>query len=136
MNGLIDTTFGLNNQALALLHFMAACEPDFTPYEGGRYQMYARTFPFYNGRERGFAVVLRRHISAPEALVITAFECRNSDALLIRSWRTSEWYMNGPTVADVPFKSAEEKSFGYADIGHAAEHIYALCARLFLETAA
>jgi len=125
-----DPSFGLNNQAMALLHFLAAMEPDFAEYEHGRYSIEVSTYPWYNGREKGVCLVVQHGLCDPKALHITFGEIRNCDSIFVDHWVSTTPY-NGPTLENTD-PTAYEKAYqgrkviGHGEIGKAAECIYGL----------
>lgn len=91
-----DTSFGLAPQAWALLHMLSAKEPFFAPYveATGRYMASIQTYPWYNGREMGVALVVSKDGVGP-CKVITFGENRNSDHLFVEHWSLDECPTNG-----------------------------------------
>ena len=129
MNDRADLTFGLNPQALAILHMLAGRDPEFADYENGHYDFHMKTFPWYNGRERGICLVVSpSYVGAPRALHIAFGEDRRSDAIFVDVWEdvTAD---NGPTLRDASPEAFEEayqnrKHFNYGQIGQAVEAIF------------
>jgi len=99
-NRIIDTTFGLNHQALAILKFMENYEPSFAEFTD-KYHLYDVDFetkPWYNGRESGFVIAMRA--SYKKVLHIAVFEHRNSDNICCLKWETDNFKWNGYTDND------------------------------------
>jgi hypothetical protein len=123
-----DPTFGLNSQALAILHMLAGREPDFATYTNGRYNIDVQTFPWYNGRERGVCLVVRHSLGSLRALHVAFGEERMSDAIFVDTWE-DDLPNNSPTleganqeVYDKAYR--DRKHFNYGRVGDAAEFVY------------
>lgn len=141
-----DPTFGLNRQALAILHYLAGLPPSFARYDQdlGRYSIFIRTYPWLNGREKGVALVVFRG-SGPEGpcRVIAFGEDRGSSGLFVEHWEEPVDPLNGPTVADRDLlmeakeragaKTVERVDFNEGRIGEAASHIYDLMEQFYSE---
>jgi hypothetical protein len=112
-----DSTLNLSGQALAVLAMLSQREPDFATYDK-QYQHYnyeATTSAWYNGRERGVSLVVRRSIVDKKCIVLTFGEVRNSDSIFIDSWEHDGVFMNPPTIDDFPDKAYAERQ--YVDYG-------------------
>jgi hypothetical protein len=117
-----DPTLGIHPQARAILALLD-CEPAFAKYKDGFYDVNISTSAWYNGREKGYALVLSktRH---RERLVITFGECRNSDYIFVDSWLMG-YGINPPTVADYPDAAYRaRKRFTASQTAEAADYIY------------
>lgn len=127
-NKIVDTTFGLNNQALAVLYFLDRYKADFIP-EDEEYKISLQTCPWYNGREKGFCISMGHYIKN-NWLHIAVFEYRNTDNLCALKWETTSPYWNLATieeagkVAYADDSSNPTISFGYGEIGKCAKWIY------------
>ena len=132
MNAIADLTLGMGSQARAVLQMLSDREPDFAEYEDGDYQVYMETRPWYNGRERGFVLSMKREFSSYESGVINIaiFEHRNADHLVALSWTTDYIPHNGVVAdaetldlayANYPEPDAE---FPHGRIGECANWIY------------
>lgn len=128
-----DPTFGLNEQALAVLYLLAGRTPQFADYnnEAGEYDLTIYTFPWYSGREKGVALVVSKH---PEprgpCLVMVVAEHRSSDDLFVDKWEQDDFPRNGPdlqsreSLHDIENLESRRVLFKYGAIGEAADHIY------------
>lgn len=100
-----DDSLGMSDQARAVLALLSGREPDFAEYDKaeGHYLYESSTAAWYNGRERGFSLVVHRTLSDRTALVLTVTEHRVSDEITINHWVVDEArFVNPPTVADFP----------------------------------
>ena len=89
----------LSHKAWAVLHLLAETSPDFSAWDDrlGEYQVTLKSYAWYNGRERGFVLAMRRSLVAQATLYVAFAECRNSDQLIVEVWEgTLE--TNPPTV--------------------------------------
>lgn len=119
-DGLIDIDLGLSAQALAVAQLLARMSPE----EGGAlwnsernaYEMVLETHAIYNGRERGICITVERTKARKTTYLFVAFgEVRNSDNIYIQAWVDNKKPYNGPTVADIPEESYDNRrtvSFG------------------------
>ena len=103
-----DHTFGVNEQALAILALLEQTTPNFAEYIDKEYQISFNTYPWYNGRERGIVISMQPDQigEVNKTLHIAFFECRNSDSIHCLRWETSYFYLNSPT-----FENARDKAF-------------------------
>lgn len=96
-----DPSFGLKAPALAVLQLLAAEEPTFATWndEHEHYEVNIKTFPWYNGRERGICLVVFRGYGSESGgcLCVVVTECRNSDDIVIQTWQQRHLF-NQPTV--------------------------------------
>ena len=132
-NQLIDFTFGINNQALAVMHMLDRA-PDFADYKDGFYQTYIKTVPWYNGRESGFVVSMKEHYYDGKCLHIAVFEHRNSDGLCALRWYTDSFYFNHPledkNIFDVAYGGENKTKYdlaftvNYGECGKMADWVY------------
>lgn len=101
-----DPSFGISPQALAILQLMAGTEPHFADFHdtgigGSRdFDVVIRTYPWYNGLERGAALVVQRNLLGP-CLVVTFGEHSSSDHIFVDHWMLDRAPENGPRVEDV-----------------------------------
>jgi hypothetical protein len=125
-NSIADLTLGVGKQARAILALLEV-EPDFAEYSEGFYQIDIDTRAWYNGRERGVSLVVRR-MGFKGCLVITFGEHRNTDGIFVDSWEMPHAPMNGPTVADFSDEVYNvwnaRTMFHYGEAGKAAKFIY------------
>jgi len=139
-----DPSFGLNAQALAILHFLAGMTPSFAPFDPtlGCYKVCIRTFPWYNGREMGVALIIHREaMSAGPCRIIAFGESRNSDAIFVEYWEEPMSPFNGPTIENrssafeelAGAKTIKRVSFNCGEVGKASDHIYDLMKTFYLE---
>ena len=125
-----DPTLGLNNQALAVLYFMARMSPDFADYKDGDYQVILETRTWYNGRERGFTLNMSPDYNS-EWIHLAVFEHRNSDEICVLNWTTKDNYWNGATAdnsLDEAYHGGTKfdvaATFKYGEIGEVANYLY------------
>ena len=131
MDEIADSTFGIDNQAMAILHFMQDTEPNFANYKNGFYtDVNFQTLPWYNGRERG--IVISMSVSYQKHIHIAFFEHRNSDSIHCLKWETDKPYCNhpleDPNIFEVAYSGNSKwdtsKSFLEGEIGKCADWIY------------
>ena len=94
-NNLVDISFGVDNQAMAVLHMLDR-SPDFADYENGFYDVHITTKPWYNGRESGFVISMKDHGFDGKCIHIAVFEHRNSDNICALRWINDSYYFNHP----------------------------------------
>jgi hypothetical protein len=132
MNAIADLTLGMGSQARAVLQLLSDRGPDFAD-EDGDYQVYMETRPWYNGRERGFVLSMRREYPRDESGVINIaiFEHRNADHLVGLSWTTDSIPFQNGVVADdetldIAYANYPEPDaeFPHGRIGECADWIY------------
>lgn len=126
MNTIADTTLNIQAQAYAVLAMLARQEPAFAPYdkERGEYEYEVTTSAWYNGRERGICLVVRRDIIDKKCLIVTFGECRNSDQIFIDSWEHWGGFLNPPTVADFNDEGYKARTYvPYGRVDRAVEVI-------------
>jgi hypothetical protein len=126
MNTIGDPTFNLNPQALAVLAMLSRREPAFAEYDKdlGTYKIEIETSPWYNGRERGVCLNVRRSFSDKTCLLITFGEHRNTDGIFIDCWVHKGHFMNPPTLKDYndkAYKGRHTVNYGRVDL--AVEYI-------------
>lgn len=129
---IVDLTFGINDQARAVLHMLSDRSPDFAEYENGFYKVWTQTRPWYNGREKGFVVSMQNMSknSCSKAINIAVFEYRSADNLCVLSW--TDQFMYSPEIdfqgtLDKAYKSESSEpdaSFDHGEIGKCADWIY------------
>lgn len=92
-----NVTLGIRAQSWSVLHLLAEYDPDFAPYEDSRYQCSIDTYPWYNGREKGFVLVLSKPVPKPDepSLCLAFAECRGSDSIFVDLWGIDD-YMGDP----------------------------------------
>jgi len=104
---LVDTNLSLNPSANAVLHMLATdpqfCENDDLLWDGSkeRYCFESTTYAFYNGRERGFSLLVR-HRDDPlgRAFALSVAEYRSSDQIVIYRNTRSERGLYDPVSVD------------------------------------
>lgn len=117
-----DSYLYLNSQSLAVLAMLAQREPDFAEYdkENREYLYEATTAAWYNGRERGFSLVVRRQMTDRACTVITVAEHRSSDQIVIMSWDYEDkYFLNPPMVDDAPesaWAGSQHVDYGRIDL--------------------
>ena len=118
---------------------------EFAPYlgEAGEYDAYVKTFPWFNGRERGFAVVLFRE-EAPigPCLILACAECKSSDDIYIIEWEQEQAPRNGPTLESLETALGADKAdevwakrqtFSQGRIGAVVNYMYDRMATFYKE---
>jgi hypothetical protein len=103
--------------------------PSFATYDPALgYRVGLRTFPWYNGYEKGASIVLRPCGSMKPCLVISFGEARNSNGIFVETWEQALEPFNIPTIEERENKalSFARVSFDCGDIGEAASYIYGL----------
>ena len=120
MNKLIDTNFGINRQAAAVLMLLDR-EPDFADYDNGFYKVYTQTRPWYNGRENGFVLSMSKSPGSKEVIHIAVFEHRNSDSICALKWSTNNFYWNHPLEDPNIFELSYGPGKGKFDVAYSVE---------------
>lgn len=142
-----DPTFGLNHQALAILQFLAARPPSFAPYDSelGRYKVHIRTYPWFNGREKGVALVIHRDSGPVGPCRVVVFgESRGTDMIFVEHWEEPFEPLNGPSLIERErLVEAKEKAgaktvtrldgFEEGEVGAAADVVYGLMEEFYKE---
>jgi hypothetical protein len=133
MNGITDTTFGLNHQALSVLHLLSKITPHFAFYNKDmhEYEVRFETKPWYNGRECGFMLSMGNGIlghRGKEIIHIAVFEHRNSDSICCLKWTNDSFYWNSYNGDFSDAYQGKNKwnvafSANYGEIGKVAEWI-------------
>ena len=118
-----DITLGLNPQATAVLHLLSSYDVDFVSKPE---QVQIKTAAWYNGRERGYVITVQLVPGSVKTLVIAWAEAKSSDALMVYAWESDLFFMNPPTVNDIPEEVWCEGStaFPCEASGTAADFIY------------
>lgn len=125
-----DPTFGINSQALAILHLLSNREPDFAEYHDSGYSIRIETKPWYNGRERGLLISMDSIGEIGKILHIAVFEHRNSDEIICLKWETDDMYDNHPdnNAIGAAYKGNDkyfsDATFKYGEIEKCANWIY------------
>jgi hypothetical protein len=127
---LADATLGLSAQSLAVLHLLAQTPPDdVAEYDSDHrdYDVEIKTRAWYNGRERGVSLEVRKSWQSSKALIITFGEHRISDHIFVDAWEIdAPPLLNPPTVADFPDKAFNNRlTFPYGEIGKVVDLIRA-----------
>jgi hypothetical protein len=109
--------------ALAVLHALSA-------YEFDDFSGYLETAAFYNGRERGVAVIVHSFAEG-KPLAIVFGENRRSDQIFVDEFEY-EHGMNPPTIRDFTQEAYQNRRyFSWDQIGTVSEYIHnALKARM------
>lgn len=83
-----DLSLGIHPKAWAILHLLNGMPPDFARWDhkAKKYDLELKTYPWYNGRERGFVLVLQRTVGDKTALHVAFSECRTSDKVFVEVW--------------------------------------------------
>lgn len=119
---LVDFTFGIKSQAVAVLHELNAQEEAFEADS-------ISTRPWYNGREKGIVLIVQVSYLRP-ALCVAFFEHRSSDNIEVHQWEQPVG-INSPTGYDtcnqMAYETSLHKSF---DCGHASDAAYYIVERV------
>lgn len=94
MENLVDMTFGINKNAAIAIAILLDRMQDIPKSD-----LAIHSYPFYNGREKGIALVAHKTGVWTKATVIVFGENRNSDDIFIDTWQTSNVF-DAPIVAD------------------------------------
>ena len=130
-NKIVDLTFGISSQAMAVMNFIKDLTPEFANYHEGYFtDVSFKTLPWYNGREKG--IVITMSVYYRQNIHIAFFEHRNSDAIHCLKWFTDEPYFNHPLEDMNIFENAYHSdskwdtaiSFKYGQIRECADWIY------------
>lgn len=115
----VDFKFNIHDSAFALAHLVdnMLSNIDFPEL------WELKTYPWYNGRERGFLLCYGR-IVRDSILCITFGENRNSDNIFVDMWIQNGLGNNPPTVKDFSEEAwKRRKYFGYNQHYSAATYI-------------
>lgn len=130
-----DVHVGMDDQARAVLHALAAREPTFVDYDVacGGYDFRSCTYGWYNGRERGFSLV----VSVPgkwsdfvqkRALIIVVAEGHNHDGIVVDHWLSDRMPFNSPVADDFPEEAYERRwTCPYLRVDQAVQRIFDVC---------
>lgn len=129
-----DLSLGLNGQAWAVAQLLAARDIDFAwDEELKRPLVTIKTFPWYNGRERGFCFVLWKGLATVgPCSLYTVAECRNSTRIFVEFWEQQEAPFNCPTIEERERAIGEDvddwvyrnrQTFEDGEVGKAANYI-------------
>lgn len=125
MNPVIDTTFGINQQALVLLQALVGMEYQIAEdvvWDEPRFH----TSVLYNGRERGIVLTVESSVVDPNPLNIFFGENRGSDNIFVQIANFKRG-INPPTFEDFGDLSYEtRKEFPYMAIDKAATYVQKL----------
>ena len=123
-NKLANSKLGIKAQAWSILALLENKEPSFADYKDGHYMVNIDTYPWYNGRETGFAIVLSKKISG-KCLVVVFSECRNSDQIFVDKWVEEKTFFNRPTVDNFTEEAYKNRVyFPFGCVGEAVGYIY------------
>ena len=98
-DGCADTTLRLNAKAWAVLHLLAEMPPEFAAWDEKlrEYRVELKTFPWFNGRERGMVLTLQHNVIPEKALHVAFAECRGGEEIFVEVWEDKAPF-NAPTV--------------------------------------
>lgn len=131
-NTIVDFNYGVKNQARSVMQMLDR-EPDFADYENGYYMVRITTRPWYNGRECGFVVSMKRdNAQKAKCLHIAVFEHRNSDNICALKWVTDSDYWNhpleDPNIFDKAYQGKDKYDVAYTvpygESGKMAQWVY------------
>jgi hypothetical protein len=121
----IDFGLRLNPRAWSVLHLLAVtslCDGE----PGPGFDPDLRTYPWYNGRERGFLLFLRRTPVEMKGLYVAFAEERCSDRIFVECWE-GELGTNPPTVFELRDPAIGEAVYrnrkAFALVDEAADYI-------------
>jgi hypothetical protein len=121
---MIESNFGINWQALAVLANLQSRDGLECSWDGGRYRARVESAPWYNGRERGVVFYLL-HPSGRQ-LNLAVFEHRVGDHICGAEWEGAT--LNPPTFHDLPEGrfdgSAWSEDWAHGSVCEAAEWVY------------
>lgn len=120
---MIESNFGINWQALAVLANLQSRDGLESSWDGERYAARVQAAPWYNGRERGVVFYLR-HDSGSQ-LNIAVFEHRVGEHMCAAEWDALTF--NPPTLKDLPGKfdgSNWTEEWDYGSVVHVADWVY------------
>jgi hypothetical protein len=131
MESCADLSLRLNHRAWAVLHLLANMSPEFAKWndDNHEFELYLRTYAWYNGRERGIALVLQRHVTEVDALQVVFAECRSSDEVIVEYWVSLNPF-NGPTPEPLDEATRDARDAAHAvrqefkSTDEAARHVY------------
>lgn len=115
----IDPTFRLNTQALAILPLLQRRLEEFPRCPDAE----LRTFPWYDGRERGICLCFQPILNQPCLLLFFA-EARSSDQIFVASWQTERLAFNPPTPESLPTEVYDTRVyFSYGQFVDVVEYL-------------
>lgn len=138
-----DPTFGLRSQALAILALLSQTEAEFAEWdeEFHRYRVRFNTFAWYNGREKGVAIKVRRELNDPKGeappmpvLVVSFGEDRHSNKVFVQIWLTDS-IEGAPTVEELDSRvergTEQRWEFDPYNYGPVVRHIFTEMGRYY-----
>ncbi len=124
MDSRIDPLLNMNSQSWALLHYLAGFQGEDFGLRSEKDQAlppWISTFPWYNGRERGFRIEFARGYSG-SVLHVCFAENRGSDSVVVYHVQGDRTY--NPQDFKVPDEFwGSARHFGLGKVGEAAEWI-------------
>lgn len=120
---MIESNFGINWQALAVLANLQSRDGLESSWSGERYNARVESAPWYNGRERGVVFYLR-HPSGRQ-VNLAVFEHRVGDHICAAEWEGVTF--NPPVINDLPdsFDGADwSEDWPHGSIVEAADWVY------------
>ena len=133
-NQMADLQLAMNSQAWAVLHALSALEPTFAEYdkERGAYNFASCTYAWYNGRERGFSLVIAAPVNwrvVERVLTFVVAEGRNHDGIVVDHCLMKAAPFNSLLVDDLPEEVYKRRpSIGYLRVDKAVQRIMSVCA--------
>lgn len=124
-----DTTFGLNEQALEVLKLLSAI--DIEEVGNCSNTISIHTYPWYNGREKGFCISIFERIE--EIMHIAVFEHRNTDEIHCLLWITDNVYWNGPVADEKTIEKAYKGGSKHDTTTHFRYACYNECVEWVIE---
>lgn len=98
MEPFIDLHLGVPAKAWALLHLLSAACPDFFDKAEDEECFFTDTFAWYNGRHRGFSIVLTGKEPSGPCLIVAFGEHPQSDMIMIDVWEQRQIPYHTPTI--------------------------------------
>lgn len=134
MQSCADPSFGINPQALAILHLLSQYTPDFAEWDDltKQWKVEIFTFPWFNGLEKGVALVVRKDSTYPDHLVIAFGEDRTTDRVFVQQWMSDTSIPNGPNLQDMTNRSLSSRAlFPAMDYAKVLDHIVSAMRRFY-----
>lgn len=112
----IPNDLSIKPVAMSILALIAGSEWDLRVPE---FSTEVATYAWYNCRERGISLVVRRQDK--DRLVLVFGEQRNSDSIFLDKWKDKSSWTSPPTTDDFTEEAyGKRRYFGYGECGKAA----------------
>lgn len=130
---MIESNFGINWQALAVLANLQSRDGLECSWNGERYKARVESAPWYNCRERGVVFYLK-HLKSGRQVNVAVFEHRVGDHLCAAEWE-SDFTLNPPGLADLPEDTFNGGNWtcrwDHGQVSDAAEWVYSRLERFW-----